>query len=649
MWRLAHSRHKRLEQAARTVYHLVAGDGLWDHRDVPPTVAYPSDALASPESRRWLAVLLVAVAVALGVVAYRAQIRASSPHTWAAASVAIGCSFVLAGVAAWLRRPANRLGPLMLAAGLAYLARQLRFSENALPFTVFFLLADLSFALVGHSVLAYPSGRVAGRWSRRLVVVGYATVIAFPLGILLLHGTGQLTSPFPQRSLLSVADNAHAVKLLQRTETAVFYGLLACLFIVAIGGRLLRATPRARRMLAPLLLAAVALALRSAYECFRTFVNQQPLAYPYLFWWQVVAFIALPLALLAGMLRARLARANVSELVVALDRAPATPQTLREELGRALADPSLELYFWLPERGEFVDPSGVAVSLPSEDGGRAVTTLQHEDEPLAAILYDPSLLDEPELVEAAGAAARLALENARLHAQTRAQLLQVRESRRRIASAADDERRRIERNLHDGAQNRLLALALELSAAQRRLGTEADPEVERLLAASVEELQSTVEELRTLARGLHPTVLTEYGLSAALEALTHRSPVPVRLDILDERLPAQVEAAAYFVASEALSNVVKHADAERASIGARREGRWLVVDVADDGRGGPAQEAARACRASPTGSRRSGGSSGSTAGRTERESGRRSRACRSRRRFAAAAGGSCARPGGERY
>jgi signal transduction histidine kinase len=522
----------------------------------------------------------------LGVVAYRAQIRASSPHAWAAASVAIGCSFVLAGVAAWLRRPANRLGPLMLAAGLAYLARQLRFSENALPFTVFFLLADLSFALVGHSVLAYPSGRVAGRWSRRLVVVGYATVIAFPLGILLLHGTGQLTSPFPQRSLLSVADNAHAVKLLQRTETAVFYGLLACLFIVVIGGRLLRATPRARRMLAPLLLAAVALALRSAYECFRTFVNQQPLAYPYLFWWQVVAFIALPLALLAGMLRARLARANVSELVVALDRAPATPQTLREELGRALADPSLELYFWLPERGEFVDPSGVAVSLPSEDGGRAVMTLRHEDEPLAAIVYDPSLLDEPELVEAAGAAARLALENARLHAQTRAQLLQVRESRRRIASAADDERRRIERNLHDGAQNRLLALALELSAAQRRLRTQADPEVERLLAASVEELQSTVEELRTLARGLHPTVLTEYGLSAALEALTHRSPVPVRLDILDERLPAQVEATAYFVASEALSNVVKHADAERASIGARREGRWLVVDVADDGRGG---------------------------------------------------------------
>jgi signal transduction histidine kinase len=536
---------------------------------------------------RLVAFVLGGAAVALGVEAYRVQVsNHGSPHTWAAASVAVGLSFVLAGLIAWLRRPANRLGPLMLAAGMAYLARQLRFSGDALLFTVFFLLGDICFALFGHTILAFPSGRVEGRWSRRLVVAGYATVVGFPLAALLLHGVGPLVSRLPQRSLLSVADHAHAVELVQKAETAIFYGLLTSLFIALIVWRLLRATPRARRMLAPLLLAAVALALRSAFECFRTFVNQQPLAYPYLFWWQVAAFIALPLALLAGMLRTRLARANVGELVLALDRAPATPQTLQDALARALADPSLELYFWLPERGEFVDASGGVVSLPSGDGGRAVTTLEHENERLAAIVYDPSLLEEPELVDAAGAAARLALENARLHAQTRSQLLQVRESRRRIASAADDERRRIERNLHDGAQNRLLALALALSAAQRRLGTDADPDVERLLAASVEELQSTVEELRTLARGLHPTVLVEYGLSAALEALTQRSPVPVRLDVLDERLPAQVEATAYFVASEALSNVVKHAAAERASISARREGEWLVVEVVDDGRGG---------------------------------------------------------------
>jgi len=560
---------------------------------VPPSVAYPSDALGSLDARqrrlRPVAVVLGAAAVALGIAAYHVQVSNFSPHSWAAASVAVGWAFVLAGLVAWLRRPANRLGPLMLATGTAYLARQLRYSEDALLFTVFFLLGDLPFALVGHTILAYPSGRVVGRWSRRLVVAGYATVVAFPLAVLLVHGTQDppllSMGKLPHRSLLLVADHAHTAKALQKTETAIFYGVLTSLFLVVIGGRLLRATPRARRMLAPLLLAAVALALRAAFECFRTFVNEGNLSYPYLFWWQIAAFIALPLALLAGMLRSRLARGSVSELVVALDRTPATPQSLRDALARALADPSLELYFWLPERGEFVDASGEVVSLPS-GGSRAVTTLEHDNEPLAALVYDQSLLEEPELVDAAGAAARLALENARLHAQTRAQLLQVRESRRRIASAADDERRRIERNLHDGAQNRLLALALALSAAQRRLGAEADPEVDRLLAASVEELQSTVEELRTLARGLHPTVLTEYGLAAALEALTARSPVPVQLDVIDDRLSAQVEGTAYFVASEALSNVVKHAEAASASIEVRREGEWLVVDVGDDGRGG---------------------------------------------------------------
>jgi signal transduction histidine kinase len=536
---------------------------------------------------RWVAVTLGGAAVGLGVAAYRAQLQAFSPHAWARASVAVGWAFVLAGLVAWLRRPANRLGPLLLAAGLAYLARQLRYSGDALSFTVFFLLGDICFALVGHAILAYPSGRVDGRWQRRLVAAGYATVVGFPLTVLLLHGTQRpLLSMPPRRSLLLVADHAHAVEVLQKTQVAIFYGVLASLFIAVIGWRLWSATARARRMLAPLLLAALALGLRAAFECFRTFVNQQPLAYGYLFWWQIVAFIALPLALLAGMLRARLARASVSELVLALDQAPATPQTLRDALARALSDPGLELYFWLPDQREFVDAAGAVVSLPPEGSERSVTILEHSGERLAALVYDASLLDEPELLDAAGAAVRLALENARLHAQTRAQLRQVRESRRRIASAADNERRRIERNLHDGAQNRLLALALELSAAQRRLGSGSDPEVERLLAASVEELQSTVEELRTLARGLHPTVLTEYGLAAALEALTHRLPLPVALDVYKERLSAQAEATAYFVAAEALSNVVKHAQAENASIAARHTDGWLVIEIGDDGRGG---------------------------------------------------------------
>jgi signal transduction histidine kinase len=362
--------------------------------------------------------------------------------------------------------------------------------------------------------------------------------------------------------------------------------VLTTLFLAVIVWRLVTAGARERRILAPLLLAAVVLALRAVFENVRVFVNNQPFANADLFWWLIAAFFALPLALLAGTLRARLARGNVGDLVLELDRTPPTPTSLRDALARTLSDPSLELLFWLPDRGAYVDVTGAVASLPIEPR-RAVTQLEDDGAPVAAIVHDPSLLEEPELIDSAAAAARLALENARLHAETRAQLQQVRESRRRIAAAADDERRRIERNLHDGAQNRLLALALALSNAHQHLATEAtDPELEGLLAASVEELQGTVEELRALARGLHPTVLVEYGLAAAIETLTSRSALQVTGGICADRFPPEVEATAYFVVCEALTNTVKHARATRATVAATHEGDMLVVTVGDDGIGG---------------------------------------------------------------
>jgi signal transduction histidine kinase len=215
-----------------------------------------------------------------------------------------------------------------------------------------------------------------------------------------------------------------------------------------------------------------------------------------------------------------------------------------------------------------------------------VTVLEHDGEPVAAIVHDATLADEPELLRASGAAARLALENARLQAEMRAQLAEVQESRARIVTAADEERRRIERDLHDGAQQRLVALALELRTAQRRLGDRADPELEAILAEAVGELQAAVDELRELARGVHPAILTEDGLAAALESLSSRTPVPVSLKVSDERLPPQVEATAYFVACEALANVVKHAGASSATVTAVRRNGLLVIEVEDDGVGG---------------------------------------------------------------
>jgi signal transduction histidine kinase len=535
--------------------------------------------------RRLLGLALGVGGVALGIEAYHTQTHALHSAQHSLATVTVGWAFLVAGLTAWWRRPANRMGPLMVLTAFALLARQLRYSDDALLFTVFFALGDVGYALVGHSALAYPTGRVVERAERALVVAGYATVLIFPpLTALFFDGARPLIGfdPLPRDSLISVTGDAHVVELLQKTQIVVFFGVLATLFIVLIGRRLWRATPRMRRILLPLLLAAVAFGLRAVFECVFTFVDS-PFAYNDLFWWQFAALTALPLALLAGLLRAHLARAGVGDLVLELERTP--PQGVRDALARALGDPTLELALWLPDRESYVDADGQAVALP-EDGRRAVTLLAHENEPLAALVHDPSLLEEPELVQAAGAAARLALENARLQADMRAQLVQVQESRARIVAAGDEARRRIERDIHDGAQQRLVALALQLRTAERRLGGRTDPQVEALLASAVDELQVAVDELRELARGVHPAILTEDGLAAALESLALRTPFPVELDVLDERFPAQVEATAYFVACEALTNIAKHARATKAAVCISRRDSVLSVEVADDGIGG---------------------------------------------------------------
>jgi signal transduction histidine kinase len=534
---------------------------------------------------RLLAVVLAAAGVALGIGAYYAQINAlNSPH--AVAQVAVGWAYVVAGLIAWDRRPANRMGRLMVLTGLAWLTRQLQYSNSAFLFTVCFILGDVPYALYGHSALAYPTGRVKDRAERALVIAGYTTVLVFPVLAALVYGG---TSPLlyfgrlSRNSLINVANDGHAVELLQKAEVVVFFGVLATLFIALILRRFWLATPRMRRILAPLLLAAVAAGLRAIFECVFTFVDS-PFAADYLFWWQFVVVFAVPIALLAGLLQTRLARAGVGDLVVELEHA--RPQELRDALARTLGDPALEVAFWLPERGTYADAGGQPVELP-QDGNRAVTYLEHDGEPFAAIVHDPSLLEEPKLVRAAGAAARLALENAQLQAETRSQLAQVKESRVRIVAAADEERKRIERDLHDGAQQRLAALALQLRTAQRRLDSrEADPAVEALLESAVLELQAANEELRELVRGVYPAILTEEGLAAALESLALRNPFPIELDVLEGRLPPRVEATAYFVTCEGLANVTKHARATKASVCIARQNGLLAVEIADDGVGG---------------------------------------------------------------
>jgi signal transduction histidine kinase len=220
-----------------------------------------------------------------------------------------------------------------------------------------------------------------------------------------------------------------------------------------------------------------------------------------------------------------------------------------------------------------------------EGPGQAVTVLEHDGQRLAVLVHDRALLDERELLDAVGAAAGLALENARLQAELRAQLAEVRASRARLVAAGDAERRRLERDLHDGAQQRLLGIRLALQLARGQLA-DGGESAGQLLAEADAEVVDALAELRALARGIHPAILTDEGLAPALAGLARRTPVPVQVSVCGERLPAAVEATAYFVAAEALANIVKHAGASCASLAVARSNGRLAVQVTDDGHGG---------------------------------------------------------------
>jgi signal transduction histidine kinase len=298
-------------------------------------------------------------------------------------------------------------------------------------------------------------------------------------------------------------------------------------------------------------------------------------------WLALASLSTIPFGFLAGLLRSRLAQADrIARLVDRLGQAPG-PDTVREALAHALGDPSVDLAYWLPEPERFVDADGRPVALAPGEW----TEVQLQGRRIAAIRHDRSLADEPQLVRAAGAALALALENQRLSAELRARIEDLRASRARLVTAGDTERRRLERNLHDGAQARMVALAAKLGLARRR--AESDRELAALLDESRVELMASLDELRAVARGLHPAVLTDRGLDAALRALALRAPLPVEVEgAAPNDLPAPVATALYYVVAEALTNVAKYARAERATVAVRRDGDDVVAEVVDDGVGG---------------------------------------------------------------
>jgi signal transduction histidine kinase len=554
-----------------------------------PVGTVESDLVAPPVSRRsahlsrftarergvrfwaamWMAVAAAEFAALVPVIFGRAE----PVPGWDVVYRLVGGSFAASGLIAWRRRPDSRIGPIMTATGFGFFLSPLLSQIHAPVATTAGLLANdywtIAFVVL---LLGYVTG---GRLRTRTdVAIVWLFVIPLVLlefvWLLFLEQEGNLLTAFPDTGI------ANAIDKVQRSVLLVACAAAA----VVVGWRWWAASPPRRRALAPSVAGVVALLLYASVLA-NDLVGTGTRAEWHV--WITIASLALvPAAFLVGLLRSRLARGGLADLFRTM-RTLRGPE-LQVALARTMGDPDL-VVARRDRGGGYVDADGAPVELPRAPGERRIVPVERDGHPFAALVYDASLDDDPELVEAVSAAAAIALEHEQLHAESEARLAELRASRERIVAAGDTERRRLERNLHDGAQQRLVALSMQLRFLHGRI--RADPATaEELATTASAELAESLQELRELARGIHPAVL-DHGLEAALESLAGRSPVPTSLRYdATARLPPTVELASYFVVSEALTNVAKYARARAASVSVAEAAGRLVVEVADDGIGG---------------------------------------------------------------
>ena len=494
----------------------------------------------------------------------------------------IGWSFVAAGLVAWWLRPANRIGPAMVLIGFLRFVAALFWSQDPLLFTIGHSLQAAYLIGVVYVVLAFPRGRLESRLHRWLFGL---TIFVVGLDVgRLAFGAHDPRSCVgcPTRMLTEVLDSPGIARSLE-IALYVVGAFVAASSLTVLLRRWRRASPRLRFAIAPVLWAGAAAFLAVLLMLLNHYFEEPAGEAPMVLVDVVTASLAF--AFLIGLGRTRLARSAVAELVVELGNTPG-PGELHTALARALRDPSLRIAYWLSDAERYVDADGTPVDLPGEGSETSVTVVRRDERTIAALLHDPALREEEQLVESVCAAAALALENERLQAELRAHLEELTASRTRIVEAAQAERRRIERDLHDGTQQRLVSVAMTLGLADARLS--ADPEsAQRVLRDARAGLSQALEDLRELSHGIHPGILTERGLGPALDELTTSSHLPVELTVsLPERLPDRVETAAYFFVSEALTNVAKYARATDVQVRVERVDDRAVIRVADDGAGG---------------------------------------------------------------
>jgi len=456
--------------------------------------------------------------------------------------VVVVASFVTVGLVAWRVRPRNRIGPLMMAVGLAYLLCDLSVQIGAR------YVASLWLGLLAQLVLAMPTGRLSSSTQRALVACAYVVIL------------------LPAIDAATRSGDHDPLGLLMAWKQWITFGLSLAFLIVQIV-RWSRASVTQRRLVAPV--------LGSCLVVTGLFVLDKPTQHSELA--LKLALPLIPICYLIGLVYRRLDRAGVAGLVVRLGDVPRITR-LSEELAATLHDPGVRLGFWAPARDDYVDADGQP--MPPVPADRVVTRIDRGGRRIAILVHDRALLDEPELVSAACAATALALENEQLQADLRSRLRELVASRARLVHAAESGRRQLERDLHDGVQQRLLAAAMMLGRAEH--GTD-----QALVTEAKGTVLATLAELRALCQGIHPPVLTERGLPGALRELADTAPILLDLDVtVGVGLSPEIESVAYYVVAEALTNAIKHADTAQAEVRVDRQGPRLVVRIEDHGRGG---------------------------------------------------------------
>ncbi|HEX8854257.1 MAG TPA: histidine kinase [Thermoleophilaceae bacterium] len=489
------------------------------------------------------------------------------------------------------RNPGDRFAKLLVAAGLVFSLTSLAEADGAVPYSIGRALVWVVEPVVVYLLLAFPTGRITTAVERRLVwaVVLLAGLLYLPTALI----EEGFPTPNPWAScgeqcphnalaLGSAPEVMDVVRPLREVLSVLLFGAVVVV--------LWRRTRRVRPMLQHALVPVVAIALGrvvalAAYDVLRATDGQSD-ATGVIGWLYLFSLPAITVCFAIGLVNQRVFAAGALERL-ALELGPhANAANLRLAMAEQLDDPELRVVYWLPgDPGRWIDETGWPVKPPQQENGQVVTKVNDGGQPVAAVVHDAALAQDPKFVEAASVYALATLENERLIGRLHGSLRELAQSRARLVAVADEERRRIERDLHDGAQQRLVALRIKLELIAERL-QELSPHDAAALRELEDVVETTIEQVRSFARGIYPALLAERGLDEALRALARDCPLPTAVYTEDvERYSHEIEATVYFTVAEALQNATKHARGVTAATIHVRGGERLEFDVHDDGEG----------------------------------------------------------------